>query len=670
MASSLLGAQASLASLFARLSPVAKLLAWMVALTCLSGAAELATASTGWNLSLLDKNGGAAVLMLLALVGLLAIVAYERRPLADFGLIIDRLWVHNALGGLVAGLFVYGAYITTCVVCGALTASTSGIHPLSVGEALLEVAFAIPPAVIQQVIFAGLLLGLLRTQTGRWGAVAISAIVFGLAVALGNSQGITSASGLGLAFGMTLLAGLLGVLRLASGSIVFPAGVLAGALAFRRVSSKLQLTELGNDQALIDWLAPFGDPRQAPAFWCFMALCIAIAAIVVIWRGEPRLATDAAAEASFKRLNPFSNLLTFIPLERWAVLLVQAKFRIDPIYVPRLIVTLIGSAIGTLLALPERWLAPLLVTHRVEDPVFVIGIHRSGTTHLHNLLALDPQFRAPRNYEVFNPLGFMTGWITTALMTPALMWRRPMDSVQMTPLSSQEEEFALTAMGSPSPYAAFCLPREHGRHWKYVHAESFTPGEAVRWRRDYLLFLRKITWWNRKRPLLKNPANTGRIAMLRQMFPHAKFIYLVRNPDAVYRSNLHFAKQGLVVFQLQEPSDENNYADEFLENYRRVSETAERDLANLPTGQGVRIRFEELDDSPIETIAAIYAQLDMEFTFAFQRRLDEYVKRNADYRKNRQTPLPADQARAVRAAMGPFYAAWGYDESTADRRAA
>ncbi len=658
------------ASLFARRSPVAKLLAWIVALACLAGASELATLSTGWNISLLDKNGGAAVLMLLSLVGLLAIVAYERRPLADFGMIIDQHWVRRAVGGLIAGIVVYGGYVGVCVACGVLIASGHGVSPLNVGRALLEVVFAIPPAVVQQIIFAGLLLGILRQQMGRWLATAISAVVFGAAVALGNSHGIASASGLGLMVGMTLLAGLLGVLRLATGSIVFPAGVMAGALAFRRAGSKLHLTELGTDQALIDWVAPFGDPRQAPAFWCFMVVCIAATTCVVLWRGEPRLTTDSAADASFKRLNPFSNLLTFIPLDRWAVLLVQARIRIDLVYVPRLIVTLIGSAIGTLLALPERWLAPLLVRHRVDDPVFVIGIHRSGTTHLHNLLALDPQFRAPRNYEVFNPHGFMTGWLTTALMTPALMWRRPMDSVQMTPFSSQEEEFALTAMGSPSPYAAFCLPREHARHWKYAHAELFSPAEAVRWRRDYQLFLRKITCWSRKRPLLKNPANTGRVAMLRQMFPRAKFIYLVRNPDAVYRSNLHFAKQGLIVFQLQEPHVENNYAAEFLENYRRVSEAAERDLANLPEGQGVRVRFEELDESPIETITAIYRHLGIELTLEYRQRLKEYTERNADYRKNRDTPLPPDQASAVRAAMGPFYAAWGYDDARTGRYAA
>ena len=30
-------------------------------------------------------------------------------------------------------------------------------------------------------------------------------------------------------------------------------------------------------------------------------------------------------------------------------------------------------------------------------------MHRSGTTHLHNLLALDERFCTPRNYQVFNP---------------------------------------------------------------------------------------------------------------------------------------------------------------------------------------------------------------------------------------------------------------------------
>jgi hypothetical protein len=657
-------------SLFARLSPAAKLIAWGGLLAGLIVLLELLAVVTSLDVSILNKNGGSAVLMILALVGLLAIVAYEQKPLAECGLVIDRLWVGKAVLGAVVGLGVYSAYLAVGVALGAVDIDTSNIDIASAAEAMLALAFAFPPAAVQQIIFAGLLIGLLRPQLGTTGAVATSSAMFGVAVAAGHEQGLLAMGAWRLALGMCLLAGLLGLLRLASGSVVMSSGALAGALAVRRVTSKLELMVVDLDHPLAQWLAPEGDPRQAPLFWAVLAAAGVATAAWLAVRGEARLVTDKAADAHFKRLNPFSNLLTFVSLERWLVLLVQARLRVGLMYVPRLVITLIGSAIGTVLAWPERLLAPLLLRHRVEPPVFVVGIHRSGTTHLHNMLALDPQFRAPRNYEVFNPLGFITGWITTALMTPALMWRRPMDAVQMTPLSSQEEEFALAAMGSPSPYMAFCLPGEFRRHWRYMHAEGFDASERRRWQRDYRLFLRKLTWWCRRRPLLKNPANTGRIGMLRDMFPAAKFIYLVRHPDAVYRSNKHFASHGLVVFQLQDPSDECNYTSEFLDNYRRVSAAARRDMESLADDQAVRIRFEDLEENPIATIEHIYGQLGLSMSFAFRQRLADYVERNAGYRKNRQTPLPDGEAAAVRAAMGDYFAEWGYDQPAGSRQAA
>src|SRR5690606_21520907 len=131
-------------------------------------------------------------------------------------------------------------------------------------------------------------------------------------------------------------------------------------------------------------------------------------------------------------------------------------------------------------------------------------------------------------------------------------------------------------------YWSFAFPRRLAEHNRYWHPREFTPQQMARWQRHYLTFLRKLTWRNRRRPLLKNPANTPRVGLLKQMFPDAKFVYIVRHPHAVYRSNVHFAEQGIVVFQLQDPLASDTYADRILENYRSVSEACERDLAVLP----------------------------------------------------------------------------------------
>ena len=46
---------------------------------------------------------------------------------------------------------------------------------------------------------------------------------------------------------------------------------------------------------------------------------------------------------------------------------------------------------------------PAISEQRIRDPVFVVGLFRSGTTNLHRLLALDPAHRSPVLWELGSP---------------------------------------------------------------------------------------------------------------------------------------------------------------------------------------------------------------------------------------------------------------------------
>jgi hypothetical protein len=53
----------------------------------------------------------------------------------------------------------------------------------------------------------------------------------------------------------------------------------------------------------------------------------------------------------------------------------------------------------------EQWYADHReADHPVVGPVVIVGLPRSATTALHHLLALDPQFRFPRAWELANPM--------------------------------------------------------------------------------------------------------------------------------------------------------------------------------------------------------------------------------------------------------------------------
>src|SRR5213596_3080850 len=51
----------------------------------------------------------------------------------------------------------------------------------------------------------------------------------------------------------------------------------------------------------------------------------------------------------------------------------------------------------------DRKVYPSIVRQEIREPLFIVGLPRSGTTVLHTLLALDPEHRVPLTWEVMTP---------------------------------------------------------------------------------------------------------------------------------------------------------------------------------------------------------------------------------------------------------------------------
>ncbi|MFH1574118.1 MAG: sulfotransferase, partial [Acidobacteriota bacterium] len=399
--------------------------------------------------------------------------------------------------------------------------------------------------------------------------------------------------------------------------------------------------------------------------WLFVAAGIAICWMLLVRQGQGDgigAKGPKTLSASFKRVYPFSHVSILAPLDVWVGRLAAARLRVPWKYAARLVVVLVFSAVNTVLSLPERLLLPLLLRRRrVPDPVFILGVHRSGTTHLHNLLALDERFCTPRAYHTLNPVGFLfSGWLITPILGAFMPWKRPMDSVRFHLFAPQEEEFAISGVSRLSPYWLMSFPRQVAHYERYAFPEGFSPGESAEWKRRYVLFLRKLTFWRRKRPLLKNPYNTGRVEMLREIFPRAKFIHISRHPYDVYRSNMHLAREGHVVHQLQEPDPHDSYQTRFLENYYKMEQAFYRHTAGLPADQVAEVRFEDVERDPVGEVRRIYAELGLQVTPRFEERLRRYLARIAGYRKNSFRQLPEADRHEIDARMASFMARWGY----------
>ena len=79
-------------------------------------------------------------------------------------------------------------------------------------------------------------------------------------------------------------------------------------------------------------------------------------------------------------------------------------------------------------------------TQLPQDPLFVLGHWRSGTTFLHELLSLDQRFHTPTTYQCFAAPHFL---ITESVLT-RLLWflipsKRPMDNMKAGWHAPQED---------------------------------------------------------------------------------------------------------------------------------------------------------------------------------------------------------------------------------------
>ncbi|MDX2513402.1 MAG: sulfotransferase, partial [Desulfobacterales bacterium] len=149
-------------------------------------------------------------------------------------------------------------------------------------------------------------------------------------------------------------------------------------------------------------------------------------------------------------------------LDVWLKILWESKFRIGLTRIHACIfITL--SAVAILLL---SWIENLVYHRRIVNtrielaPVFIIGHWRTGTTLLHELLAMDSQFSYADTYQCFSPNTFLfPGPILRTLLGWCLPKTRPMDSMPMDISKPQEDEFALCIMGAPSPYRGIIFPK-------------------------------------------------------------------------------------------------------------------------------------------------------------------------------------------------------------------
>jgi len=350
-----------------------------------------------------------------------------------------------------------------------------------------------------------------------------------------------------------------------------------------------------------------------------------------------------------------------MPMGSWFPMLWRNRFAINPLRVPMgVIVSLITPTNTVLGALQSTLYGRKIAAAEIQEPpIFIIGHWRSGTTMLHEYLVLDKRFAYPNTYQCYAPTHFLVSYdIFGPWLKYLLPKHRPMDNMAFGWERPQEDEFALAAMGVPSPYLTLAFPNRPPQHQEYIDFEGVSPADRQRWKEAIQWFIKAVSLRSPGRMVLKSPPHTGRIGVLREAFPDAKFLHIVRDPYTVFASTINLWKRLYADEGLQIPRLEG--LDEYVfETFNQMYRAFDRDRPAIPPGNYSEVRYEDLVKTPVEQMRRIYDELGLGRFDQMQPALEAYVASQKDYKTNRWQ-FSAEVKREVGRRWAAFFDRYGY----------
>ncbi|MBC1262516.1 sulfotransferase [Synechococcus sp. BSF8S] len=273
-----------------------------------------------------------------------------------------------------------------------------------------------------------------------------------------------------------------------------------------------------------------------------------------------------------------------------------------------------------------------------DAPIFIIGHWRTGTTYLHELMMLDNSLCTPNSLQCFAPSCFP---LIDRFFYKYMNWLMPatryFDQVSMGWTRPQEDEFALLALGAPSPYLRIAFPHTARQRDASIDFKEYSIKVANLWIKKLELFLSLLYIRDQRRPVLKSPTHTARIGVLNKMFPGAKFIHIVRDPRAFVPSTKRLW-QSLYTFHSFQVGPFNWLEELVFSQYNDMYSCFNRDQNVLSANQLCEIKYENLVSDPVTVMRYVYQKLGLSDADAYDTKLRAYLSSLPPYKANEFAP--------------------------------
>jgi hypothetical protein len=331
------------------------------------------------------------------------------------------------------------------------------------------------------------------------------------------------------------------------------------------------------------------------------------------------------------------------------------------LYMP-LVMTTVSVIHSALEFLQESWYGSRLDRTAIRQaPLFIIGHWRTGTTLLHEMITLDPRFACPNTYHCLEPNHFL---LTEGLADTLFRWmlpsHRPMDNMAMGWNRPQEDEFALCMMGQPSPYCTIAFPNHPPQDMAALDVDALPLPQREKWKRAFVGFLKRLTYRDPRRLVLKSPTHSCRIPTLLELFPQAQFLHIVRNPYVVFPSTVKLWQSLFGTHGLQVPRFQG--LEEFVfTTFEHMYDRIEEGKKLVPEGNFHEMRYEDLIADPLTEVGKAFSRLRLGKFDELRPKLETFWQMQSGYQTNRYSALSAELLAEIGRRWEAVIERYGYE---------
>jgi hypothetical protein len=346
----------------------------------------------------------------------------------------------------------------------------------------------------------------------------------------------------------------------------------------------------------------------------------------------------------------------------WFSLLRENGFRVAPSCLTRAVSVSLATIPNTIMCrLEDHYFRDKWRAIEVPPPLFILGHFRSGTTHLHNLLAQDSRFAYLNAYQAsFPDMFLLTEETGSHFLNFFLPKTRPFDNIKLGAAVPYEDEIALTNSMQLSSYVSVAFPQRQSHYDRFLTLRDCSQEEVVQWRQGFMQLLQKLTLKYQKPLILKSPPHTCRIKLLLDMFPNARFVHIHRHPYEVIQSTLHMIEEGLPWIRFQDAGSVD-WTERTLHQWHEMYEVffAERSL--IPSGHFHEIAFTDLERDPLRELRRMYESLAMPSYEDAELKFRDYLGIVANYSKNSFPAIPEGLKARIAKACSRGFTEWNYE---------